>query len=145
MYLYVPLCTSVYLYVPLSFAVIDPLVCLLLAHCVRLFTTPYVPVPCVLLHLTVPLHAVMDPPMLCQYVKTYRVTHWNSVPQLGQMLCDYLTPETAPMCCSLEYLLMSGDAIPRALPARMEELLPELHQVSMGGHANCSTQCERSV
>ena len=55
------------------------------------------------------------------------------MPQLAQMLCDFLTLETRHLCWSLEYLLMSGDAIPRTLPMRMHLLLPKLHQVSMGG------------
>jgi len=77
--------------------------------------------------------SLMAPPALAQYVLHYGVTHWNSVPQLAQMLCDWLTGSNAHTCTSIRYLLMSGDAIPRTLPARLQALLPQLQQVSMGG------------
>ena len=86
--------------------------------------------------LVVPLQsAILEPSTLVSYIAAHSITHWNSVPQLAEMLCDYLTHncQCAASCESLEFILMSGDAIPRSLPSRLYTLLPKCQQVSMGG------------
>jgi yersiniabactin nonribosomal peptide synthetase len=66
------------------------------------------------------------------------VTVWNSVPQLFQLLVDYLElrPEHCPP--TLRLVLLSGDWIPLTLPDRARRLWPELQIIGLGGATEAS-------
>ncbi len=60
----------------------------------------------------------------------YRVTIWNSVPVLLEMLLAHGEPARA---ASLRLALLSGDWIPADLPARVASAVPSCRFVALGG------------
>jgi pyochelin synthetase len=74
-----------------------------------------------------------DPSHWIERIETQRVTLWNSVPALMQMLESAL--QTAPQHTlpSLRLALLSGDWIPLALPEALSQRLPRLQMVALGG------------
>ncbi|STV76170.1 iron aquisition yersiniabactin synthesis enzyme (Irp2) [Klebsiella michiganensis] len=67
-----------------------------------------------------------------------RVSVWNAVPALMQMLCEYHGGDRAcyPM---LRLALLSGDWIPLTLPGQMRERLNEkMAIISLGGATECA-------
>jgi amino acid adenylation domain-containing protein len=78
-----------------------------------------------------------DPAHWVSLVSRERVTIWNSVPALMQMLVEY-SDATAAFTGSLRLVLMSGDWIPIALPDRIRALAPDVRLVSLGGATEAS-------
>lgn len=73
-----------------------------------------------------------DPAHWHHLIRTHRITLWNSVPQLMQLLVDAVgTDETGLE--SLGCVLLSGDWIPLALPERVNRLARRATVVSLGG------------
>lgn len=65
-------------------------------------------------------------------VESCRITVWNSVPTLFEMLLT--SAAGAPeRLASLRHVLLSGDWIDVGLPSRMAELMPDGHILAMGG------------
>jgi amino acid adenylation domain-containing protein len=65
---------------------------------------------------------------------THRVTTWNSVPALMQMLMEYMRRRGQRLPDSLRLALLSGDWIPVSLPDRLRELArPEIELIALGG------------
>ena len=62
-----------------------------------------------------------------------RVTIWNSVPALMEMLVDHLEAHGAALPDSLRLVLLSGDWIPVHLPDRIQALRPGVEVISLGG------------
>jgi amino acid adenylation domain-containing protein len=62
-----------------------------------------------------------------------KVTIWNSVPALLEMLVDHIGSRTELLGNSLRLALLSGDWIPVGLPDRARTLLPGLREISLGG------------
>ena len=80
-----------------------------------------------------------DPAAWLNILVQERVTLWNTVPTLLQMLVEYTEayPETFPQS-SLRLALLSGDWIPVTLPERLRKLLPEVAIISLGGATEAS-------
>ncbi|MAR90526.1 MAG: hypothetical protein CML06_06560 [Pseudomonadales bacterium] len=79
-----------------------------------------------------PAAATRDPGVWRQLIAAHRVTLWNSVPALAEMLIEGLTG-AAPQLQSLRLVMMSGDWIPLDLPSRLRETLPAAELYSLGG------------
>ena len=77
--------------------------------------------------------AARDPAHWADLAREHRVTIWNSVPALLQLLVEYLAtrPEAAPT--SLRAALLSGDWISLRLPEQAALVLPQLALHSLGG------------
>ena len=73
--------------------------------------------------------AALDPARWLEAAESAGVTLWNSVPALMEMLIAQAG--RLPAC--LRLVLLSGDWIPPALPARIRELAPAARVISLGG------------
>jgi amino acid adenylation domain-containing protein len=62
-----------------------------------------------------------------------RVTVWNSVPALMQLLVEAAEAGRTPLPDSLRLVLLSGDWIPVRLPDRIRAAAPAVRVVSLGG------------
>ncbi|TSC25948.1 non-ribosomal peptide synthetase/type I polyketide synthase [Corallococcus sp. Z5C101001] len=78
-----------------------------------------------------------EPGRWLHLVREHRVTVWNSVPALMEMLADHLAGcgETWPQ---LRTVMMSGDWIPVSLPERIRAVAPRAALYSMGGATEAS-------
>jgi amino acid adenylation domain-containing protein len=88
-----------------------------------------------------------DPGHWIEMIGRHRVTLWNSVPALAQMLADHALGEQLagdggapagpagghPGLASLRLMLLSGDWIPLDLPDRLRSVAPGARPVSLGG------------
>ncbi|SCG54230.1 hybrid non-ribosomal peptide synthetase/type I polyketide synthase [Micromonospora halophytica] len=80
-----------------------------------------------------------DPGHWVDLVTAHRVTVWNSVPALAQMLADHVAGHgPADALAAVRLFLMSGDWIPVDLPERLRELAPACLPVSLGGATEAS-------
>jgi amino acid adenylation domain-containing protein len=73
-----------------------------------------------------------DPGRWSQVMREHRVTIWNSVPALFEMLVDHLEGR-ADGPDALRLVWLSGDWIPVALPDRARARWPDAEIISMGG------------
>ena len=82
--------------------------------------------------------AARDPERWLALLAEERVTIWNSVPALIEMLAEYLEgrPERPPI--HLRLAMMSGDWIPVSLPERLRQLVAGLQVISLGGATEAS-------
>jgi pyochelin synthetase len=72
-------------------------------------------------------------------ITEHRVSVWNSVPALVEMLVTYAAGRAVRLPESLRLFLMSGDWIPVALPDRIRALSrPDIELVGMGGATEAS-------
>ncbi|WP_434570426.1 amino acid adenylation domain-containing protein [Pseudomonas sp. Z3-6] len=78
-----------------------------------------------------------DPSHWAELVQQHQVTLWNSVPAQLHMLAHYLQAEPRPLD-SLRLALLSGDWIPLNLPPQLQQLLPGLALVGLGGATEAS-------
>ncbi|WP_437276702.1 amino acid adenylation domain-containing protein [Sorangium sp. So ce375] len=78
-----------------------------------------------------------DPAYFRRLVETHRVTVWNSVPALIQMLVEHLggAPPAYP---SLRWVILSGDWIPVSLPDQIRRACPEARVIGAGGPTETS-------
>jgi amino acid adenylation domain len=86
-------------------------------------------------------HRRGDPARWAQLIDDHAVSVINSVPAQPQMLIQYLRsqPESRrPRLASVRLIMMSGDWIPTSLPSELSEVLPQAHQVSLGGATEAS-------
>ena len=67
-----------------------------------------------------------------------RVTIWNSVPALMQMLVEYASRGTEVVPQSLRLVLLSGDWIPLDLPDKIKTLVKDVQIISLGGATEAS-------
>jgi amino acid adenylation domain-containing protein len=81
-----------------------------------------------------------DPSRWRELLTEHRVTLWNTVPALMQMLVEYLEGDSAAAAdpasspaAPLRLVMLSGDWIPVDLPARLAALAPHARLVSLGG------------
>jgi amino acid adenylation domain-containing protein len=79
-----------------------------------------------------------DPSHWLAVAGEHRVTIWNSVPALLEMLVHHLGAGPAPELARLRLALLSGDWIPLALPDRVREVRPAVSVVSLGGATETS-------
>lgn len=81
---------------------------------------------------------VRDPQRWLALLAAHRVTIWNSVPALMELLVEYAERTRLPLPGSLRLVLLSGDWIPVTLPARIRRLLPAAQIISLGGATEAS-------
>ncbi|NET90452.1 MAG: amino acid adenylation domain-containing protein [Kamptonema sp. SIO1D9] len=79
-----------------------------------------------------------DPAHWLELIQRERVTIWNTVPALMEMLVEYASKESDSALESLRLALLSGDWIPLSLPDRLRSLVPEVQIVSLGGATEAS-------
>jgi amino acid adenylation domain-containing protein len=79
-----------------------------------------------------------DPTHWARLLREHRVTVWNSVPALMEMLVDSIAgrPERTPG--HLRVVMLSGDWIPLTLPRRIAQLTDGAHVISLGGATEAS-------
>lgn len=74
-----------------------------------------------------------EPAHWWEMIQTERITVWNTVPALFQMLLDYCESLDSPSLGSLRLVILSGDWIPLDLPGRARKLSSEIEVISQGG------------
>ncbi|HEX8539779.1 MAG TPA: amino acid adenylation domain-containing protein, partial [Cystobacter sp.] len=78
--------------------------------------------------------ATKDPARWLRLVRAHRVSVWNSVPTLMEMLVDVAETRGERLPDSLRLVLMSGDWIPVTLPDRIRRLARgDIQIISLGG------------
>ena len=68
----------------------------------------------------------------------HRITLWNTVPALKQMLVEHLESRAEPTPPGIRLVMMSGDWIPLDLPGRICALWPEVSIMGLGGATEAS-------
>nr|VFK17277.1 MAG: non-ribosomal peptide synthase domain TIGR01720/amino acid adenylation domain-containing protein [Candidatus Kentron sp. LFY] len=79
-----------------------------------------------------------DPAHWRDLMMAHRVTLWDTVPALKQMLVDYLQTRSEPVPEGLRLVMMSGDWIPLDLPERIRALWPSVDIIGLGGATEAS-------
>ncbi len=79
-----------------------------------------------------------DPEHWWELIASERVTVWNTVPVLMQMLMNCRRTLDGGLPESLRLVLMSGDWIPVELPGKIRSALPNAQVISMGGATEAS-------
>jgi amino acid adenylation domain-containing protein len=79
-----------------------------------------------------------DPAKWRELISTHRVTIWNTVPALMQMLVTYLEGQTENRVENLRLTLLSGDWLPVGLPAQIKYWCPKVEVISLGGATEAS-------
>lgn len=82
--------------------------------------------------------AIRDPALSSKITTDERVTIWNSVPALMEMVVDYEELREGGLPASLRLVMLSGDWIPVKLPARIQRLSANAQVVSLGGATEAS-------
>lgn len=82
------------------------------------------------------IHA-MDPAHWVQRIASEKVTLWNTVPALVDLLAEE-GARGGGLSSSLRLVMMSGDWIPTNLPGRIREVLPKAKIMSLGGATEAS-------
>jgi amino acid adenylation domain-containing protein len=82
--------------------------------------------------------ATRDPALLSNIIRDERVTIWNSVPALMEMVVGYEEARCGNLPESLRLVMLSGDGIPVNLPGRVESLSKKAKVVSLGGATEAS-------
>ncbi|GAB4195237.1 MAG: hypothetical protein OHK0022_11810 [Roseiflexaceae bacterium] len=80
----------------------------------------------------------LDPAHWLELLAEHRVTVWNSVPALIDILVDYVGDQHDLWPRSLRLAMLSGDWIPLRLPERLQALHDQLRVVSLGGATEAS-------
>ena len=79
-----------------------------------------------------------DPARWLDLLAANRITLWNSVPAIVQMLVEYAAGSGKKIPATLRLIMMSGDWIPVSLPEQIWQLLPEAALYSLGGATEAS-------
>ena len=81
--------------------------------------------------------AVKDPSHWSELMVRERITLWNSVPAMMEMLVDYAEGQSVVLPDSLRLVILGGDWLPVSLPNRLRALVPGVQILSIGGpHRN---------
>ena len=81
---------------------------------------------------------VREPAAWQRLVSRHRVTLWNTVPALMQLLISHCEEHSPSDIGAIETVMMSGDWIPVDLPDRIRALSPETRVFSYGGATEAS-------
>ena len=84
------------------------------------------------------MSAAADPAAWVDLIRREKVTIWNSVPAMMEMLVDYAFGRSDRAVGSLRLVLMSGDWVPVSLPDRIKALVEGVSVVSLGGATEAS-------
>ncbi|MVO98614.1 non-ribosomal peptide synthetase [Paenibacillus lutrae] len=76
-----------------------------------------------------------DPGLLVENLIRHKITIWNSVPALLEMVLEY---GQSPSLNDLRLVLLSGDWIPVTLPERINRFCPKAELISLGGATEVS-------
>ncbi|WP_327365664.1 non-ribosomal peptide synthetase [Streptomyces sp. NBC_01217] len=79
-----------------------------------------------------------DPSAWAELLRRHRVTVWNSVPALLQILLDYTRGRGERLPTELRTVLLSGDWIPVATYEHLREVAPDARLISLGGATEAS-------
>jgi nonribosomal peptide synthetase DhbF len=79
-----------------------------------------------------------DPAAWLRLMKSQRVTLWNSVPALMELLATHLECRPATVVDALRLVLLSGDWISVILPQRIQRFAPQARIISLGGATEAS-------
>ncbi len=79
-----------------------------------------------------------DPRHWAELAARERVTVWDSVPALMEMLVEYGAGRPGALGFPLRAVTMSGDWIPPSLPDRIRAAFPGVQVVGMGGATEAS-------
>jgi len=82
-------------------------------------------------------NAVRDPRRWAELIRQERITVWNTVPTLMEMLVEHLEGRGTSLD-SLRLVLLSGDWIPVSLPGRVRRIAPNARIISLGGATEAS-------
>jgi len=86
-----------------------------------------------------PEGSLRDPAIWLELLVKERVTIWNTVPALLQMLVDYTNVSPGALKqTGLRLALLSGDWIPLPLPDQLKVLVPGIQVLSLGGATEAS-------
>lgn len=75
---------------------------------------------------------VKEPSHWYELIEKHQITIWNTVPQIMQLLIDYVISQKKQLD-SLRVVLLSGDWIPLNLPKQIKSLNPNITVMSLGG------------
>jgi pyochelin synthetase len=81
---------------------------------------------------------VRDPAHWAEILAQEKVTVWNSVPALMELLVEYLSGRPGVSLHSLRLVLLSGDWVPVSLPDRIKALAKDVQVISLGGATEAS-------
>lgn len=81
---------------------------------------------------------VKDPVHWETLIRTHRVSVWNSVPMMMQMLVEFVEERAEGALDSLKTVLLSGDWIPLALPGSIHSLNKDTRVIGLGGATEAS-------
>lgn len=81
--------------------------------------------------------ASKDPSIWWNLIEKQRVTIWNSVPALMQMLVEYASGRVSVLDC-LRLVLLSGDWMPLTLPEQIKAIAKNVQVISLGGATEAS-------
>ena len=79
-----------------------------------------------------------DPEHWAELIAKHRVTIWDTVPALMQMLVEYEAGRSEHLPDSLRLVMMSGDWIPLDLPDRIKNMATDIKVVGLGGATEAS-------
>ncbi len=79
-----------------------------------------------------------DPAHWLDLIEQEKITIWNSVPALMQMLVKYAVERPESVTPSLRQILLSGDWIPPDLPLAVKTIYPDAQIHSLGGATEAS-------
>ena len=88
---------------------------------------------------------IKEPFHWLELLETHKITIWNTVPMLMQMLVDYIE-DIIPIAQqpahqhynTLRLILLSGDWIPLTLPEKIKVIFPNAQIISLGGATETS-------
>jgi pyochelin synthetase len=78
-----------------------------------------------------------DPVHWAELIVRHKVTIWNSVPALMQMMVDY-AEDKSQVLANLRLVLLSGDWLPLTLPTQIKALAKDIRVISLGGATEAS-------
>ncbi|GAB2623790.1 hypothetical protein GCM10027168_64670 [Streptomyces capparidis] len=79
-----------------------------------------------------------DPARWAHLLADHRVTVWNSVPALMEMLLAYAAGDRAAALASLRLVMLSGDWVPVGMPGQIRAAVPAADVVALGGATEAS-------
>ncbi|MEM7354625.1 MAG: amino acid adenylation domain-containing protein [Acidobacteriota bacterium] len=82
--------------------------------------------------------ALREPARWAELISEHRITLWNTVPALMEMLVDHLADGSETVLEPQRLVMMSGDWIPVRLPDRIRTLNPACQVISLGGATEAS-------
>jgi acyl-coenzyme A synthetase/AMP-(fatty) acid ligase/aryl carrier-like protein len=82
--------------------------------------------------------ATRDPVRWLELMQREKVTIWNSVPALMEMLVEYVSGRSEKLPPSLRLALLSGDWIPVTLPGQISAISEGIQLMSLGGATEAS-------